>query len=40
MWENRVDPSTVEPLAVGFLRATQLSEMSGGSSGRGSLTTE
>ncbi|KAJ5134848.1 hypothetical protein N7526_006213 [Penicillium atrosanguineum] len=36
-WENRVEPSTVEPLAVAFLGATQLSEMSGGSSGRGSL---
>mgnify|MGYP001657523117 CR=1 FL=1 len=36
-WENQVEPSTVEPLAVAFLSATQLSEMSGGSSGRGSL---
>ncbi|KAJ5192328.1 hypothetical protein N7449_008470 [Penicillium cf. viridicatum] len=36
-WENRVETSTIEPLAVAFLGCTQLSEMSGGSSGRGSL---
>ncbi|KAJ6133525.1 hypothetical protein N7471_008740 [Penicillium samsonianum] len=36
-WENRVDSCSVETLAVAFLRATQLSEMPGGSSGRGSL---
>lgn len=36
-WENRVEPSTIEPLAVAFLDCTQLSEMPGGSSGGGSL---
>ncbi|KAJ5681002.1 hypothetical protein N7536_012141 [Penicillium majusculum] len=36
-WENRVEPSTTEPLAVAFLGCTQLSKMSGGSSSRGSL---
>ncbi|CAG8904058.1 unnamed protein product [Penicillium egyptiacum] len=35
-WEIRVHPYTVEWLAAAFLGATRLSEMSGGSSGRGS----
>ncbi|KAJ5430990.1 hypothetical protein N7445_008722 [Penicillium cf. griseofulvum] len=36
-WENQVHPYTVERLAAALLGATRLSEMSGGSSGRGSL---
>jgi hypothetical protein len=36
-WENRVETSTIEPLAVAFLGCTQLSEISGGRYGRGSL---
>lgn len=36
-WENRVEPYTVERLAVAFLSTTQLREISSGTSGQDSL---
>jgi hypothetical protein len=37
VWENRVDPSSLEGLAGAFLSCIRLSEITGGNSGRGSL---